>query len=990
VPSLPKGAYDLLVTRAVQEALAQLPDHLQAEVLDLGAEDVVEYLARLAAERLRVALQSEADDGPETRLNRANEWLSALPEDDPAEARLLRGIRESVSQKTSASVIPLSQSALVTNDQGLNYHQVLRSELLTADRVDMICPFIGNQGLNLILDLLQDLGPDLRVVTTTYLGGTHAQALRRLARHGAQIRIVYERENAKTALHAKAWIFHRDSGFSTATIGSSNLSPRALVDGLEWNVRLGAKDAPHVLRELMVTFDRLWSDPNYEAFDPEKDMDRLDRELKANRQGASAESSFFADLAPKPHQQEGLDSLRYARLDGRNRNLVVAATGTGKTLLAAFDYERWAREQGGRPNLLFVAHRKDILQQSLGAFQAVMRDSSFGELHVGEHRASGMRHLFASVQSLSRMRLEDFAPGHFDYLVVDEFHHAEAPTYESLLRYFQPKQFLGLTATPERADGRNAVLETLMPATYELRLWHALERRLLCPFHYFGIDDQTDLSQVRWTAGKYDGAELESELVDRGEERARIVLRELQEKTEREGLRAVAFCVSQRHADYMAEQFQRAEYSAESLHSGLDKEARERIMSDFRSGKSGKSGKLQIVCTVDLLSEGVDVPEINTVLFLRPTESATVFIQQLGRGLRNHRDKGALTVLDFVGHQRREFRMDLRFRAMTGFTRTEIEHAIRKGFPRLPPGCDIRLDRVTTERVLESLRRAVPSDMTQLAAEYRRITAARGDMPSVGVFLTETGLEPSDLYRSERSLMRVAERAGLYTQELPDLHHRIGSIVHVDDRIRLMAFKTLLEGGAAPESYARMLRYALKKDSLAQEIAPEIAREALELIDNLLAGARSLPLVAEDLPFCLHGFYTRDEIVVPFRERPQAMVAGTFYEKDPGVDFHLSTLRKSEREFSPTTRYHDYFESPTRMHWESQNATGRDTATGRRLLSPDSRHFLFVRETKSDPYLCLGFAKRVWDDGERPIRIRWELDFPVPDHHYVRLAQAAG
>ncbi len=982
--SLDPGAYDLLVTRAVRDALQRLPPHLQADETALGSEDLIEYLAREAARRLRDSLSLIDDAGAELRLDSANRVFAALEVGNEAEAKLLTGIRPKVVEPSSPHVIPLSQSALVTNDQGLNYHQVLRSELLSADRVDMVCPFIGNQGLNLILDLLYDLGDRLRVITTTYLGGTHEQALERLARHGAQIRIVYERPSAKTALHAKAWLFHRKSGFSTATIGSSNLSPRALVDGLEWNVRIGANDAPQVLRELAVTFERLWADPLFERFDPSRDMVRLRNELRANRGSEKQDDAYFVDLVPHPHQQEALDSLRYARLDGRHNNLIVAATGTGKTLLAAFDYERWAREKGGRPNLLFVAHREDILKQSLRAFRAVIRDSDFGELHVGTHRASEMRHMFASIQSLSHMNLDEFARDRFSFLIVDEFHHAEAPTYERILDYFKPIQLLGLTATPERADGRRALIERLFPPTYELRLWHALERRLLCPFHYFGIDDGTDLTQVRWNGGRYVESELESEFIARGDQRVQIILRELREKTDREGLRAVAFCVSQQHADFMAECFRNGGYKARSLHAGLDQLDRQNIMKEFRRGE------LHVICTVDLFNEGIDIPEINTVLFLRPTDSATVFIQQLGRGLRNHRDKGALTVLDFVGQQRKEFRMDLRFRAMTGLNRVELEKAIKDGFPRLPPGCDIRLDRVTVERVLENLKRAVPSNINALVAELRRLNSTHGQLPSVGAFLEEAGLEPEDLYRSGRSFLQVAERAGLYEGELSSKHHRLGALIHTDDRARLFDYRALFHGQEASKAYERMLRFALFGTVDVTEMPEQLRREGLELVEYLLERARPLPKVAEDLPFCLHGYYTRDEIVVPFRDGPQAMVGGTFYVPEHATDVHLITLRKSEREFSPTTRYHDYLESPTILHWESPNNTKRDSGPGQRFISNSGRNLIFVRETKRDPYLCLGLGRRIDDDGERPIKIQWQLVDSVPDHLYVRLRHAAG
>ncbi len=982
---LREGVYDKLVTVALRKALDELPQHLRGVTNPLSARDAIEYLAREVAEQTRGMLRGTLGDAEsdEELIRRANEILSAIEGSDLAEQAVLTRVLNRVETPGRAPVLPLSQSTLVTNDQQLNYHQVLRDELLSADRVDMVCPFIGNQGLNLVLDLLRRLGPRLRVITTTYLGGTHLRALERLAESGAQIKIVYERPSQKTALHAKAWIFHRETGFSTATIGSSNISPKALVDGLEWNVRLGAKDAPQVLMGLIATFDRLWADPQYEPFDPVRDSERVRTALAAQSKSGDEAGGFFADLSPFPHQTEALDALTYARLDDRHRNLIVAATGTGKTLLAAFDYLRLARMWGGLPSLLFVAHREDILQQSAGAFRAVMRDTDLGELNVGTHRAQGWKHVFASVQSLAARDLSEFERNRFDVVIIDEFHHAEAKTYARLLNHFQPRELLGLTATPERADGRRGEIEKLWPPTFELRLWHALERRLLCPFHYFGIDDGTDLSDLAWTSGRYEDAALERAYVDHGRNRAELVVRELREKVDREDMRVVAFCATIRHAEYMADVFLNAGYEANALHSGLPREEQRTMVRRFRRGE------LPIICTVDLFNEGVDIPEINAVLFLRPTESATVFIQQLGRGLRNHHEKGALTVLDFVGQQNRHFRMDLRFRAVTGLGRAELERAVRDEFPRLPPGCDIRLDRITTDRVLKNLRQALPSNLRELADELRRM-AVDGGLPTVGQFLSETGLEPEDLYRSGRSYLQIRQAAGLMGNGLPKGHHRIGALVHADDRLRIAEYLRVLRESAFDARFGRMLAHPLADSMDLEAISSQVREELGELLDVLLSRATSLPLMASDLPFALHARYTRDEIVAPFRNDPKSMRQGTFYVAELGLDIHLVTLRKSERDFSPTTRYDDWFEAPDVLHWESQSMTTVSSPTGQRLVHGTGRHLFFVREQKQDPFLCVGFASPLSFESEKPIRMRWKLEQMVPDHIYVRLRGAAG
>jgi len=984
---LPKGIYDEIVTSSLRTEIEALPRTLRAQTQTVSASDAMEYLARYIDQRVRQRLHDvvRSENDQET-LVEASRILREIGSSDAVESTILEAIVDAVVERTPRPVIPLSQSALVTNDQGLNYHAVLRSELASADRVDFICPFIGNQGLNLILDLLSAFGVRLRVVTTTYLGATNQRALERIASTGAQVKIVYERSDQKTALHAKAWIFHRDSGFTTATVGSSNLSPRALVDGLEWNIRLSSKDAAQVLEELIVTFDRLWANVQHELFDAERDAEKLRRAIRSQQPDQSA-VSFFADVRPFPHQEEALGELAYARLEGKTENLIVAATGTGKTLLAGFDYKRLAAEFGGRPSLLFVAHREDILKQSIGAFRAVMRDSDFGELNVGAERAEAWRHVFASVQSLSKRTLTEIAPTHFDIVVIDEFHHAEAPTYLRLLDHFRPKQLIALTATPERSDGRN-VIERFGAPTYELRLWHALDRQLLCPFHYFGVNDETDLSEVDWTGGRYSDADLERQYVDHGHARASVVLRELLEKVhDIERMRVVAFCATIRHAEYMACFFRENGLDANALHSGQSRDDRHDLVRRFRNGD------LPIVCTVDLFNEGIDIPEINTVLFLRPTESATVFIQQLGRGLRNHADKGALTVLDFVGHQNRKFRMDLRFRAMIGFSRTELEKAVKSEFPMLPPGCHIRLDRTTQDRVLRNLRDAIPSNTRALVDELRRMAAA-GHPVTLRTFLAETSIELSDLYRTGRSFSALKHAAGLIT-ESPEEARRIGSFIHIDDLRRVGAYRKALTTTAADMHYVRMMAFTLTRTTSLINLHSVVRDELLDLLSAIESSCLHRPAISKDLAFSLHCHYSRDEIVAVFRDNPASMRQGTFFVQELGLDVHIVTLRKSEREFSPTTRYADYLVAPDQLHWESQSTTTIQSGTGQRLINGSGRHLFFVREDRDQdgrtaPFMCLGFAHPIWHEGEKPIKLLWKLEHSIPDHVFVRFRAAAG
>ncbi|MBC8064419.1 MAG: DUF3427 domain-containing protein [Chlorobia bacterium] len=974
------GPYDLLITKSRREQIEELPDTLTAETEDLGIIDSVDYLAKEIASRLRRTLRKAQEDlEPDAFLIESARLLNSI-EVDSIEFKVLTEIRSKIARKSSAPIMPLGQSALVTNDQRLNYHAVLRSELATANRVDWICPFIGSQGLNLILDLLRELGPRLRVITTTYLGGTHRQAIERLVKTGAHIKIAYERAEQKTALHAKAWIFHRETGFSTATIGSSNLSPKALVDGLEWNLRISGVDSPVILDELTTTFDRLWFDDRFDVFDSARDGERLSRALSSQR-GENPEVTFFVDVHPFRHQQTALDSLRLARLDGKHRNLIVAATGTGKTLISAFDYAELSASLGGRPNLLFVAHREDILKQARSAFRMVLRDGDFGELNVGSHKADRWKHVFASVQSLHSNTLSQIDPSHFVVVVIDEFHHAEAPTYRRILEHLEPVEVVGLTATPERADGNDDLIKSFGSFAYELRLWEALDAGLVSPFHYFGIDDGLDLSDIRWEGGRYDVKSLEERLDHHAHQRFAIVMRELFEKVEDvQAMRAVVFCVSTRHANKMATQFVEHGLNAAPLHSDLPKEVRELTMSRFRSGD------LNLVCTVDLLNEGIDVPEIDTVIFLRPTESAVVFTQQLGRGLRLQRDKGALTVLDFVGQQNKRFRLDLRYRALTGLTRTELGRAIENEFPLLPAGCHIRLDKVSRERALRNLKDAVPSRRADLVLELRRLNAT-DEQVTVDKFLKETGLDALEFYNGKRSLQDLRAEISSQTEQ-PDIRqHRLASMSHINDSRRIAEYKQALVTGE-PSVYARMVAFPLGGSVRTAGISAVLRDEALELLDHLSGLAAPLPAISSDLPYALHASYSRDEIVAPFRDDPSSMREGTFYVEALGLDIHMFTLRKSERFFSPNTMYKDKVISHDLVQWESQSRTTQASPTGKRLITGEGRHLLFARENRLDTYHCLGFAKPQAFAHEQPILITWKLDSPISDEVYPRFLAA--
>ena len=424
-------------------------------------------------------------------------------------------------------------------------------------------------------------------------------------------------------------------------------------------MKVTRRDLPETIDKIAATFESYWNSSEFEYYS-EDQKERLARALKAEKYfDANNAEVYTMDIAPYSYQQEILDKLEAERaVRGYTRNLVVAATGTGKTVISALDYKRFCKQHPGMPcRLLFVAHREEILRQSLYTFRAILKDANFGELFVGSYRPESIDHLFLSIQTFNS---QDFAakiaPNFYDYIVVDEFHHAAAPTYQKLLSYYQPQILLGLTATPERMDGKSVLPYFNNRIAAEIRLPEAIDRKLLCPFQYFGVTDTADLSGLKWRTGGYDKNELSNLYTLSGmvaERRADLVVNSiLKYVTDIDEVKGLGFCVSIAHAQFMARYFNTHGIPSMALTGDSPDEernaAKQRLV----------SGELRFLFVVDIYNEGVDIPEVNTVLFLRPTESLTVFLQQLGRGLRLAENKDCLTVLDFIGQANKKYNFE--------------------------------------------------------------------------------------------------------------------------------------------------------------------------------------------------------------------------------------------------------------------------------------------------------------------------------------------
>lgn len=1034
------GLYEQVINTKLKSELAEIPqarkdtapiDKAEAshvlskyltDVVQKGLDNVLDNGGDIAAQvaltnQIVTLIQTstqEADFAALSVAEQAEQLLALLREADP---RLAAG-------KTAADLTrpetSMAQSSLFTGAvHEPQMYTELKKEIASADRIDMLVSFIKWSGLRLIMDELREFtknGGKLRIITTSYMGATDVKAIEELRQlPNTQIKVSYNTK--QTRLHAKAYVFFRDTGFTTAYVGSSNLSNAALTSGLEWNTKVTKRDLPETIDKIVATFEYYWNDREFEYY-AEDQRERLARALKAEKYyDANNPELYTMDIAPYSYQQEILDRLEAERtVRGYTRNLVIAATGTGKTVISALDFKRFRKQNSGKPcRLLFVAHREEILKQSLYTFRAVLKDANFGELFVGSYKPESVDNLFLSIQTFNSQGFTDkTTPDFYDYIVVDEFHHAAAPSYKKLLEYYQPKILLGLTATPERMDGKSILPYFNNRIAAEIRLPEAIDRKLLCPFQYFGVTDNIDLDTLRWSAGGYDKTELSNLYTLSGvaaNRRADLVVSSLLKYvTDIDDVKGLGFCVSIEHAQFMCSYFNDHGIPAMYLiGSSPDEErqtAKQRLV----------TGDVRFIFVVDIYNEGVDIPEVNTVLFLRPTESLTIFLQQLGRGLRLAEDKECLTVLDFIGQANRKYNFEDKFAALLSNTNRSVTRELKDGFVSVPKGCYIQLEKKAAKYILDNIR-ASYGNSAGLVSRIASFSDDSGLNLTLGNFLDYYHLDPRAIYKFS-SFSRLCARADVaedFAEPLEDTITKALTRFSVLDSRRFISFLLDLlprlddvDFTALPDLDKRMLQMfyvtvwgKAVEDWNADEVLDNLYGLAdspvmrAELLELLRYQYNRIDFIDEpvdldfDCPLDLHCTYTRDQLLVAMDFlKPATVREGVKWLPDKGLDVFFVTLNKADKDYSPTTMYNDYSVSESLFHWQSQSTTAEDSSTGQRYIhhrERGSRVLLFVREFKTDRitngaevYTYLGMASYVKHEGSRPMNITWRLDKPIP------------
>ncbi len=1032
------GLYEEIINKQINSELEQIPDSCKYKEKVDSAEAsrvLATYVSELVQRKMDSISEESGDDALDNQIEFANKVISMIDDElneqtmieHPGEMllsvmgdkdeRLLLGKRakDLVRPETSMAYSSLFTGA-ISEPQMLTE---LKKEIVSANRIDMLVSFIKWSGLRELLEELKEFtkkGGHLRVICTSYMGATDIKAVEELNKlANTEIKISYDTK--RTRLHAKSYIFYRETGYTTAYIGSSNMSNAALTSGLEWNVKAAEKDLGETITKVSATFESYWNDKEFEKYDISQ-KPRLIQALKNEKYiGEGSERRFVFDIHPYSYQQEILDKLNAEReVLGYTRNLVVAATGCGKTVVSAFDYSNYCKKNPGKKNrLLFVAHREEILEQSIETFRGVLKDLNFGDLWVGNHKPEALDHLFVSIQTLNSKKFYDELPNdYYDFIVVDEFHHAAAPIYKEPLEKLSPKILLGLTATPERMDGEDILQYFNGRIAAEIRLPEAIDRKLLCPFQYFGVSDDLDLSEVRWVRGGYDRRELSNILSFSGsiaKKRAENVISNIEKYvTSVEDMKALGFCVSKEHAKFMAEIFNNNGIMALELDSDSSKEDRS------TAKKRLESGEIKVIFVVDLYNEGVDITSVNTVLFLRPTESLTIFLQQLGRGLRLDDRKECLTVLDFIGQANKKYNFEEKFAALLSNTKHSVEYELKKGFVSVPKGCYIQLEKKASEYVLQNIKSSIETK-DGIVNKIKSFTDDTGKQLTLANFLSHYRMDPRAIYKKNHNFSRMCVMAGIlddfsdpHEKEITKALSRLASIdsrrllkfiIEILDNIDSINFDSfdgyqrrmfrmfyvsvwmdVIDYDNPKEVYENLRRFSEKKVLLNEMKSLILFRyEHIDFVDKKID-------FDFDCPIDLHCTYSRDQLLVALDfEKPSTVREGVKWLPDKKIDVLFVTLNKSDKDYSPTTMYNDYSINETMFHWQSQSTTSEASPTGQRYIhhkTHGSKVLLCVREFRKDswgnaaPYSVLGFVDYVQHTGSNPMNVMWKLENEIP------------
>ena len=1050
------GLYYLLNTPEVKAELERLKLNGKASFEKKPDTDLIAHMmARAISSEVekfisdKLAVASCQTDKPEDwvyetlkGLQEHTVILNAIKENIPADEPISRQILKEVkvlpgAEDTARPTTALTESELIVpNGRSPQLGNEIERELKSCEAASWLVSFIKLKAIRAFYPQLQqfcgkankDGSPRLRIATTTYMGATDIAALKLLfALPNTQVKICFN--TSQTRLHAKAYIFNRKTGFGSAYIGSANLSSQALTSGLEWTVKVAQQEIPHLWERAIVEFDSCWNDENFELC-AENDLERIKKALYDSqaiplpRREQNADDRFRTYLTIHPHsyQIKMVNELAAERKQGKYRHLIASATGTGKTIVAAFDYAQRIMDLKRNPRLLFLAHRKDIVEQAREKYRAVLQQSLFGALisDSSAFTSQSAEQIFCTIQSWEAHVKTQLPNDFFDLIVLDECHHAAAVSYQKIIQFYsqaiddKKTDLLGLSATPFRADGKDIRTDFGGDFTHELSLAEAIEHGHIVPFTYFGVKDDVDYSDIKWGQGEKE--QLEEVLYQNGRHLENVHQTLVSHIADLSSLRAIGFCAGLKHARAARDYFIQKGISSIVLSGESTQEEREKALNSI----SKTTPDINVIFTADLFNEGVDIPVVNTILMMRPTNSPLIFIQQLGRGLRiapPQYQKDDLLVLDFVGNHNAKYRGFERYQFMSTRKDIPLQEQIKNGMPFLPAGCSISLTEQAQTKVLENIQRhmailrgnTLKNHLINIIREAGRHLSLKRLMDEI----SSPTPAPIFRYTSPASLEAKALNEG---GPEDDIGKCFNSLAQTDSPWMINAWINLLSG-KTDNMTQDDVKYA--KFFLLSAFDPNVRMSSVDVVWQRVLGytgvardlreflewrkSHSTPM--EPITFRqtskyleLHRMYSSKQIAAALGTNGMTIQGGVYYNRFAATDSFFITRLKGDRDFSPTTMYKDHAKSQTIFHWESPNNTTLISDPGKRYMSNDTTKMLFIRQSKrmqmditgsypignlTSNYVFLGPVKHVIShDGECPIGIDYELEYPIPAEVY--------
>ncbi|MDY5211145.1 DEAD/DEAH box helicase [Intestinibacter sp.] len=923
---------------------------------------------------------------------------------------------------------------LIINSKQTNLLNELKKNLKECERFYFSVAFINYSGLQLLLDTLKEIetkGVKGKIITTTYLNFTEPKALEKIQEF-KNIDLKVFIANKDIGFHTKAYIFENKDNYKII-IGSSNITQSALKSNIEWNVRIISKEDAPFIKDVLKEYDNLWNMSSELNDDVLQKYMLFLNEIKKMEVKRQLVFESLQPIQPNKMQVRAMENLNRLREHGENKALVIAATGTGKTYMSAFDVRQFNPKR-----MLFIVHREEILKKAKQTFDKVLKGRNIKTgLFTGNKKEYDADYLFATIQTMNRY-YEEFDKSYFDYIVVDEAHRAASDSYVNVMEYFNPKFTLGMTATPERGDSLSVFDLFDNNVALEVRLYEALEDDLVIPFHYFGITD-------------IEGADLEGvNLDDISEVANRLMINRrvdfIIDKMNFYGhdgkfRKLLGFCVSIEHAKYMAEEFTKRGIKSVAL-SGADSVAtREKYIAKLESDKDD----LQAIFTVDIFNEGVDIPNINTVLMLRPTNSPIIFIQQLGRGLRKSENKEFLTVLDFIGNHNKAFLISIALSGARYYDKDSLKVAVATDFIDVPGCTNIQIDEIAKERILAQIDRENFREMRYLKDEYNQFKSlCGGKIPYrlLDYIKYDGAPDPIKFIDKEKTYLGFVAK------------------IEKDDNLKNLLldknFEKILKelNGNLPLKRINefvILKYLLKNKSISikqatdeilkyiEEIDTDSVKHAFECLnhqyyDSVMIKQRVKMIeYKNDVLFRSSEFekiinnkeyrkYIEDAINYgilryknEFKEGYYGVPFLKLYEQYKMVDVALlSNYRKihsafrgsglltnnndyflfidlhKEEGIEERINYKDKFLDREYFQWQSPNSTTQSSDRGRNLIFNKERKInlhLFVRkykeiDKKAQPYIYIGKGDTVQYEGEKPITMKIKLHNEVPNKIY--------